>query len=120
MGKKVLYVEDDPINKYLVKKVLTAKGYEFFEASNGNDGIEKAVQVKPDLILMDMQMPGLDGYEATKIIKTKPGLENTPIVALTAHALPGDKEKCLGVGCIGYISKPIDIKNFEEQLHKYF
>lgn len=120
MAKKVLYIEDDPINRYLVKKILTSKGYEVFEAENGNEGIVKSEEVKPDLILMDMQMPGLDGYEATKQIKGKPGLESIPIIALTAHALHGDKEKCLAAGCDGFIPKPIDVKNFEGQISQFF
>lgn len=118
--KKILYIEDDPINKYLVRKVLSAKGYEVFDAQNGSEGVSKAEEILPDLILMDMQMPGVDGYEATKQLKAKDSMKEIPIVALTAHALPGDKEKCFAVGCDGYITKPIDIKNFEEQILPYF
>lgn len=119
MAVKVLYIEDDPINRYLVKKVLTAKGYDVHEADNGNDGIIISESVNPDLILMDMQMPGLDGYEATKKIKSKPGMKDIPIIALTAHALHGDKEKCLAAGCDGFISKPIDVRTFEDQISKF-
>lgn len=116
---RVLYIEDDPINRYLINKVLTSKGYDVFEAENGEDGVIQSESIKPDLILMDMQMPGLDGYEATKQIKKKSGLENIPIIALTAHALHGDKEKCLAAGCDGFIPKPIDVQNFEEQIAKF-
>jgi len=114
--KKVLYIEDDPINKYLVKKFLTSRGYEVFEAPNGRDGVNRAEEIGPDLILMDMQMPGVDGYEATRQLKQSASMKHIPIVALTAHALPSDKEKCLAAGCDGYITKPIDIKNFEQLL----
>jgi two-component system cell cycle response regulator DivK len=117
--KKILYIEDDPINKYLVKKVLTSKGYEVSEAHNGKDGLAKAEEVVPDLILMDMQMPGLDGYQATKQLKETESMKHIPVIAVTAHALPGDKEKCLAAGCNGYITKPIDIKTFEEQIAPY-
>ncbi len=120
MPKKILYIEDDPINKYLVKKVLDDSGYEVYEASDGKTGITKAEELKPDLILMDMQMPGVDGYEATKQIRENDPDHKIPIIALTAHALPGDKEKCFAVGCDGYITKPIDIKNFETLLQTYF
>ncbi|MFC1617569.1 response regulator [Candidatus Margulisiibacteriota bacterium] len=119
MTKKILYIEDDPINKYLVKKVLEDSGHEVFEASDGESGIGRAGDIKPDLILMDMQMPGMDGYEATKEIRKTDPEHKIPIIALTAHALPGDKEKCIAVGCDGYITKPIDIKNFESQIKDY-
>lgn len=117
--KKILYIEDDPINKYLVKKFLSSKGYEVFEAQNGSEGVAKAEELHPDLILMDMQMPGVDGYEATKQLKEKESVKQIPVVALTAHALPGDKEKCLAAGCNGFITKPIDIKTFEQQIMPY-
>lgn len=118
MGK-VLYIEDDPINRYLVKKLLTSKGYDVYEAEDGQEGIQESEKIIPDLILMDMQMPGLDGYEATKTIKLNPELSHIPIIALTAHALQGDQEKCLSAGCDGFIPKPINVKTFEEQISQF-
>ena len=119
MSKKILYIEDDPINRYLVKKLLTSKGYEVHEAENGNEGVSQSEAVQPHLILMDMQMPGLDGYEATKQIKAKPGLGNIPIIALTAHALHDEKEKCMAAGCDGFIPKPIDVLKFPDQIAQF-
>lgn len=116
---KILYIEDDPINKFLVKKVLSSSGFEVFEASNGEEGIKMAENVMPNLILMDMQMPGLDGYEATRRIRKNETMNGLPIIALTAHALPGDKEKCLAAGCDGFIAKPIDVKNFVSQISAF-
>lgn len=119
MAKKVLYIEDDPINRILVRRLLTTEGFDFYEAENGLIGVEKSAEVVPDLILMDMQMPGLDGYEATKKIKASMGENPIPIVALTAHALQGDRERCIAAGCDGFITKPIDVKNFTTQIEQF-
>ncbi len=115
----VLYIEDDAANKTLVGKLLRAAGYQVLEADNGMDGIQQAITHLPDLILMDMSMPGLDGYEATTRLKSKKNTQAIPIVAVTAHAMKGDRERTLTAGCNGYIAKPIDIDNFIEQVESY-
>jgi len=119
MSTKVLYIEDDPINKFLVKRLLSQKSMTVFEASNGQEGIDVAIEVLPDLILMDMQMPGLDGYQTTKKIKEIEALSKTPVIALTAHSLADAQKRSFASGCDGFIAKPIDIKTFAEDILKY-
>lgn len=119
MSNTVLYIEDDPINRYLVQKLLSSKGYTVYEAEDGEKGLVEADRLVPDLILMDLQMPGLDGYEATKQIKSRSHLSHIPIIALTAHALHGEREKCLAAGCDGFITKPIDTKEFPSQIEAF-
>ena len=117
--KTVLYVEDDPVNRALVRKLLCAEGYQFLEACDGLSGIETAREKLPDLILMDMSMPGIDGYEATTRIKAIEKLRHVPVIALTAHAMKGDQERCMTAGCDGYVAKPIDIETFANQVTHY-
>ena len=118
--KKILIVEDNEKNIYLMNFILKNKGYEVIEARNGKKGIELAAKEKPDLIIMDIKLPDIDGTEATKEIrKTKDG-SKVPIVAVTSYALPGDKEKALEVGCNGYITKPINPDTFIKDIEKYF
>ncbi|NOY62005.1 MAG: response regulator [Gammaproteobacteria bacterium] len=119
LTRSVLYIEDDAINKMLIKKLLTAHGYQVIEADNGLDGIQKALSEQPDLILMDMSMPGLDGYETTTRLKSDKKTEVIPIVAVTAHAMKGDRERTLAAGCDGYIAKPINVDTFVEQIESY-
>ncbi len=104
--KKVLLVEDNVDNREVIRTVLIHYGYEVVEAVDGEDGIEKAVQEKPDIILMDLSLPKMDGWEATKRIKADDELKNIPIIAITAHAMSGDEEKALEHGCDGYLAKP--------------
>ena len=117
--KTILYIEDDPVNRALVRKLMKLSSYAFLEAEDGLTGIAIAQEQHPDLILMDMAMPGLDGYETTTRIKSIESLRNIPIIALTAHAMKGDRERCLTAGCDGYISKPIDIDSFSNQVVAY-
>lgn len=107
MGKRILYVEDNFQNKRLVRKILTAKGYEVLEAEDGKQGVEMAFDEQPDLILMDISIPGIDGIEATRLIKENPDTRHIPIVALTANAMRGDRERFLAAGCDDYLPKPI-------------
>lgn len=116
---KILYVDDEPDNRKLVKKILVANGYDFIEATDGISGIDKAKRENPDLIIMDMNMPGLDGYEASTRLKSLPAFKNIPIIALTANAIPGDKERSLIAGCEGYISKPLDVDTFSDEIKTY-
>ncbi|MBI3609077.1 MAG: response regulator [Nitrospirae bacterium] len=113
---RILYVEDNSENTLLVRRVLEAKGYMILEAENGLSGIEVAERERPDLILMDINLPDMDGYAAATKIKNTKGLEHIPIVALTANVMKGDRERTLTAGCDGYIPKPIDVRNFPSQV----
>ncbi len=106
---RVLYVEDNPQNMRLVRKILKHVGYEFLEAENGLTGISIAKSEKPDLILMDINLPDIDGLETTRRIKALPDLSHIPIVALTGHVMSEHRELCLAAGCDDYISKPVDL-----------
>ncbi len=106
----VLVVEDNPSNVETLSDYLTSRGYEIIVAWNGQEAIEKALDVKPDIILMDIQMPVLDGLEATRILREKPETQTTPIIALTALAMPNDRERCLAVGINEYLSKPVSFR----------
>lgn len=104
---KILYVEDNPQNMRLVRKILKHAGYEVLEAETGHEGVEVATSHNPDLILMDVNLPDIDGLEVTRILKTEHNMVDTPIIALTANAMVGDREKALEAGCDGYLPKPI-------------
>ena len=106
MSKKILVVEDTEDNRQILRDLLGAGGYEMIEAYDGADGVAKASAHKPDLILMDIQMPVMDGYEATRRIKADPALNAIPIIAVTSYALSGDEAKAREAGCDGYIAKP--------------
>jgi signal transduction histidine kinase len=116
---KVLYVEDDLSSQRLVQRILTAEGFEVTIADNGIGAIEAARREKPDLILMDINISGMDGYEVTTRLRTINGLENVPIIAVTAATLRGDRERALVAGCNGYIPKPIDVDRFSDQIRAY-
>jgi two-component system cell cycle response regulator DivK len=119
MSKKILYVEDNFENRLFVRRVLGAMGYDLIEAEDGLSGIDAAKAEMPDLILMDVGLPGIDGLETTRRIKKIEGLADTPIIALTANAMKGDQERCLEAGCDGYLTKPIGVLALREQLEKY-
>lgn len=114
MGKVILIVEDDLLNMKLFRDLLQVNGYATFEAKNGKQGIEMAREKQPDLILMDIQMPVMDGLEATRILKSDTATSSIPIIALTAAAMAGDREKAIQAGCNGFISKPMGIHDFLE------
>ena len=105
LPKKILVVDDNQDSRELVVKVLKNKGYEMVEAVDGEEAIEKAIAEKPDLILLDISIPKLNGYEVTQKLKGMEEFKNIPIVALTAHAMKGDRKKALEAGCEGYIYK---------------
>ena len=109
-GETILVVEDNPLNLELISDILEAHGYRVQAATSGAEAIKMVDAEKPDLILMDIQLPGLDGLTITGMIKEKPGDHDLPIIALTAHAMRGDEEKAKEAGCDGYISKPIDTR----------
>ncbi|MGI8548665.1 MAG: response regulator [Gemmatimonadaceae bacterium] len=107
-GKLVLLVEDNEDNRIVYSTILKHFGYEVSEALNGEEGISKARSQQPDLILMDISIPVIDGWEATQVLKHDPGTKHIPIIALTAHALASDREKAMEVGCDGYLAKPCE------------
>lgn len=115
----ILYVEDNADNRKLITRLLTAYDYTVHTASDGPAGLEFVQHHTPDLILMDMSMPGMDGYEVTERMRQLPHLAQVPIVALTANVMKGDKERSLEVGCDGYIQKPISIDNFPQQIQSF-
>ena len=106
MTKRILVIEDVEDNRRILRDLLTAAGYELLEAVDGDAGVAMAVRYKPDLVLMDIQLPGLDGYEATRRIKASTGLQHLPILAVTSFALSGDEEKARAAGCDAYVAKP--------------
>jgi len=112
----VLLVEDDPANQYTLTFILESAGYEVTVAENGQEGIEKAAQIHPDIILMDMMMPVMGGHEATRVLKDTPGAMDIPVIALTAAAMAGDREKALAAGCDDYVSKPVNRAHLLERL----
>lgn len=119
MPAEILIIEDNPFNMELVRDLLEANGYLVREAVTAQDGINAIKEKKPDLVLMDVQLPGMDGLTATRILREDAKLAGLLIVALTAHAMKGDEDKVLEAGCNGYISKPIDTRRFPVQVAEF-
>jgi two-component system, cell cycle response regulator DivK len=119
MKGKILIIEDNEQNLYLIRYILEDSHYEVFSAWDGKEGIELAASILPDLILLDIQLPLMDGYAVARRLRENPGLADTPIVAVTSYAMPGDREKAMEAGCSGYIEKPIDPDTFDQQVEKY-
>ena len=119
MSKRILYIEDNPENRLLMRRVLMAEGYLVEEAGDGNAGLQKAAESPPDLILMDINLPEIDGYEVTARLKQLPNMSGVPIIAVTANVMKGDREKTLAAGCDGYIQKPIDIDLLPNQIESF-
>ena len=117
--KTILYIEDNPDNRSLIRRVLESEGYNFIEAANAGIALTVLEQGGPDLILMDINMPDMDGYTLTAKIRSMPTLAHVPIVAVTANVMRGDREKSLEAGCDGYIQKPIDIDNLPYQIERF-
>lgn len=116
----ILVVDDNQDNRELVVKVLTAKGYRIAEAIDGEEALSKVAEIGPDLILMDISIPKLDGYEVTKRLKSSDAFRAIPVIALTAHAMKGDREKAIAAGCDGYITKPINVRELANQIKPFF
>ena len=112
----ILVVEDNDDNRQLVIKVLSRKGYQVVGVVDGKAALEKLSSINPDLILMDINLPNMDGYEVTQRIRQQEAFETLPIVALTAHAMVGDEEKSLAAGCDAYITKPINVRTFPKTI----
>ena len=115
----ILIVEDDSGNRMLIADLLASKGYRPIEAKDGEEAIALTRQKRPDLILMDLSLPRVDGWEATRRLKADADLKDIPVIALTAHAMAGDETKALDAGCDGYISKPINVWSLVEEIEGY-
>jgi len=119
MSKRILIVEDQEDNRTILRDVLSTVGYELIEALNGKDGVRLAQSERPDLILMDIQLPEMDGYEATQQIRSIAELKTIPIIAVTSYALSGDEAKARAAGCDGYIAKPFSPRELLAKVRKY-
>jgi len=117
--KKILIVEDNAVNCALLQAVLEPEGYDLLVADNGQTGVELAIREHPDLILMDVILPVINGYEATRQIKSHPGTRHIPIIATTANAVPTERDRALDAGCDGYIPKPIDTRALPNQVRLF-
>lgn len=118
MSSRILYIEDNEQNFYLVSFILTARQHEVSWAKDGQAGVDAAVAGEPDLILLDIQLPVMDGYAVARALRSHPALGSTPIIALTSYAMPGDRDKALQAGCTGYIEKPINPETFAAQIEQ--
>ena len=116
---RILIIEDNEQNLYLETFILEKNGHQIIQARNGEAGIALAVQTLPDLILLDIQLPGMDGYAVAEALRRNPGMVNTPMVAVTSHAMTGDRERILEAGCTGYIEKPIDPDTFHAEVTQF-
>ncbi len=119
MTKMILIVEDEPKNMTLIRDLLQVSGYSTIEATDGKQGVELAKRSNPDLVLMDIQMPVMDGLEATRILKEDATTSNIPVLALTSYAMKGDEERILQAGCDGSLAKPFDIKDLLKRVAEY-
>ncbi len=116
---RILYVEDNFENKLFVRRVIESMGHEMLEAETGLDSLDIAAKNVPDLILMDINIPGMDGLETTVKFKEDPDLTHIPVIALTANAMKGDKERCLEAGCDGYMQKPVGVSDLRREIQRY-
>jgi CheY-like chemotaxis protein len=116
---KILLVEDNEMNRDMLSRRLLKQGFEMVLAVDGEQAVDLARSEAPDLILMDISLPGLDGWEATRLLKTMPETRSIPIIALTAHAMAGDREKSLAAGCNDYDTKPIDFRRLLEKIQGF-
>lgn len=119
MNTKIVYIEDNEQNLYLVRFTLEKHGYQVFSAADGQEGVELAGRVVPDMILLDIQLPRMDGYAVARQLRTNSDLASIPIVAVTSYAMAGDRDKALEAGCTGYIEKPINPDTFMQQIEQF-
>jgi two-component system cell cycle response regulator DivK len=119
MKARILLIEDNPQNRYLTRFLLEQRGHEVFHAETGPQGLESAARLRPDLILLDIQLPGMDGHAVARALKTDAQLKSIPIVAVTSYAMIGDREKCLEAGAEGYIEKPINPESFVAEVERF-
>ncbi len=118
-NETILIVEDNLLNRKLIEAILKPLGYHLLTAVNGEEGIEVATRERPDLILMDLQLPKVNGYDATEVLKSQPETAHITIVALTANAMADERERAMAAGCDGYITKPVDTRVFPSQVRQY-
>ena len=116
---KILYVEDNEDNVYVLQRWFSIVGFELIVATDGEQAVEMAAQALPDLILMDQSLPGIDGWEAARRIKASPVTRHIPVIALTANAMSGDREKALAAGCDDFDTKPVDIERLAEKIRAH-
>ena len=119
MNKTILVIEDQEDNRRIMRDLLTSAGYEVIEAVTGVEGVKAAETHRPDLILMDVQLPGIDGYEATRRIKATPNLQKVPIIVVTSYALSGDDVKAFEAGCDAYVAKPFSPRELLAMIREY-
>ena len=119
MTQRILVIEDQEDNRIILRDLLTSADFEVIEALNGQEGVDMAEAERPDLILMDIQLPILDGYEATRRIKDTPALQAIPVIAVTSYALSGDEAKAMAAGCDGYITKPFSPRLLLEKVREF-
>ncbi|MDM8527550.1 response regulator [Anaerolineales bacterium HSG24] len=115
----ILYVEDNFENKLFVRRVIESMGHEMIEAENGPDSLTLAAQRPPDLIFMDINIPGMDGLQTTIELKKNGELKHIPVIALTANAMKGDRERCLNAGCNGYMQKPVGVSDLRREIQRH-
>jgi CheY-like chemotaxis protein len=116
---RILLIEDNPQNRYLASFLLERRGHEIVEANTGPQGLALAAAIHPDLILLDIQLPGMDGHAVARALKADPQLQAIPIVAVTSYAMAGDREKCIAAGAEGYIEKPINPDSFVAEVEQF-
>ena len=119
-GKKILIADDNQDSRELIIKILKKNGYQIIEAVDGEDAYNKIRSERPQMVLLDISMPKINGYELARMIKGSSDVKDTLIVAVTAHAMKGDKDAALAAGCVGYITKPINVREFHNQIRQYF
>ncbi len=119
MGKRILVIEDQEDNRQIIRDLMSANGYELIEAVTGEQGLEMVARERPDLILMDIQLPGIDGYEVTRRIKADPKFRSIPVIAVTSYALSGDDKKAFAAGCDGYVTKPYSPRLLLAKINEY-
>jgi two-component system cell cycle response regulator DivK len=119
MSKRILVVEDQEDNRQIIRDLLSATDYEIMEAESGEQALEAVTKQRPDLILMDIQLPGMDGYEATRRIKADPALRSIPIIAVTSYALSGEEQKARAAGCDEYVPKPYSPRQLLAKIRQY-
>lgn len=118
-GARILVVEDNPDNMTLIDDMLSTMDYTVLKATDGQIGLEKIASEKPDLVLMDLSLPKMDGWTVARNVKDNPDLRSIPIIAITAHAMVGDRERALEAGCDDYITKPIRLMELQSKLSEY-
>lgn len=119
MNRHILLIEDNEQNRYLATFLLQARDWQVDHAPDGPSGLRMAAQNTPVLILLDIQLPGMDGYAVARGLRAIPAIQNVPIVAVTSYAMPGDRERCIAAGCTGYIEKPIDPSTFASDVEAF-